>query len=80
MPKSVEKTELFCKRFVQGDIQHKSKRDNDSRCLKVQIKQKFSVKEQFENMLVEMQESKRDYSSIAITIGPQMCLEDPENC
>ena len=29
-------------------------------------------------MLVEMQESKRDYQSIAITVGTQMCLEDSE--
>ena len=36
------------------------------------------MKEQFENMFVEMQESKRDYQCIAITIGTQMCLEDPE--
>ena len=36
------------------------------------------MKEQFENMLVEMQESKRDYQSIRITIGIQMCLEDSE--
>ena len=36
------------------------------------------MKEQFENMFVEMQESKRDYQCIAITIGTQMCLEDSE--
>ena len=36
------------------------------------------MKEQFENMFVEMQESKRDYQSIAITVGTQMCLEDSE--
>ena len=36
------------------------------------------MKEQFENMFVEMQESNRDYQSIAITVGTQMCLEDSE--
>ena len=32
------------------------------------------MKEQFENMFVEMQESKRDYQSIAITIGTEIWL------